>query len=326
MVVSSRWYTCLTAALAATACGGSSRSLGEREPTGPAGAWHEVRFRSAALSARRSNGAPWHAGSVDTSSALFGGLLGLAIGYPEVGVLLGASLQAEPQPTAPAPFVVVKIAGDTYRIEPVGQTLAPAWTQPIAVPTGRYRGDVPVLVQILDAVDSGVLGQKRMTVDELLAPGARTLSELGEVASLDFEARAMPPRPSTSFELYVDGQLSLKALRRGNDARWLPIPVWNGDRVTVAAGGEICPSRAAPCFGPAGAEPGRWRSYNYDLFSDAAHASLVGLLPGRAVEIGEHASIIAEESGYLLLFVNDEDTGNNTGGFDVAVTVEPARL
>jgi hypothetical protein len=304
-----------------SSCGGAQRSSAAGETS-----WRELRFRAAALPARRASGAPWHSSGGDNTAAVLGGLIGLAVGYPEVGFALGSSLVSEPVAEAPAPTVVVKIEGETYSLSPIGQTLAPRWSQPIAIPSRRHRGDAPALIQILDALDHGVLGQRQLRVEELLAPGARTLTDLGDVASLDLEVRELPARRPATFSLYVDGARSLEELKAGADRRWLPIPVWNGDRITLEVSGEICPSRPTPCFDAGGAEPGRWRSYNYSLFADAPHASLVGILPGRQlVTLGASPTFVAEQAGFLLLFVNDTDEGNNAGGFDVLVHVEPAR-
>lgn len=298
---------------------------GARSPRPPqVGTWVELQFRGAALPARRAGGAPWHMSEGSSSSAFLGGLLGLAVGYPDVGLALGSALSSEPSPQAPEPFVVLKIEGDTYRVSPAGRTLAPRWVQPIAIPLHRYSTDTTVILQILDAVDQGVIGQKSYVLADLLLPGARTLTDLGEAASLDIEVRHHAPRQRTVFELYVSGEHSIESLKNGADSRWMPIPVWNGDRITVAATGEICPSRRAACFGPSGAEPGRWASYNYSTFAETPHASLVGLLPQQPLAIGSHGTFIAEQSGFLLLFLNDTDTGNNSGGLDVSVTIEPS--
>lgn len=286
-------------------------------------AWHELRFKQAALSSRRASGEPWHTRGVDQSSSVLGGLIGLAVGYPAVGFALGSALTSEPQPEAPAPYVVLKVAGDTYGLSPIGQTLSPQWSQPIAFPSRRYDPRTPVLIQILDAVDDGVLGQRGTTVAELLAPGARTLTDVGEVASLDVEVRAMAPRAPAIVELFVDAQYSVDELKDGGHPRWRVIPVWNGDTVTVRATGEVCPSEPSPCFGPSGAEPGRWAKYNYDEFPTSPHASLVAILPGQAVVVGAERTFVAEQSGLLFLFVNDTDEDNNVGGFTVRVDVTP---
>lgn len=298
-------------------CGGAQRARSGGT------AWYEIRFKGAALSSRRASGVPWHTSGSDQSASLIGGLIGLAVGYPEVGFALGSALTSEPEPEAPAPYVVLKVGGDTYQLSPIGQTLAPRWSQPIAVPSGRYASKTPALIQILDAVDGGILGQRTTTVGELLAPGPRTLTEIGDVASLDVEARAMEPRPVVSVELFVDAQRSVDELKGGADPRWTAIPIWNGDTVTIRATGEVCPSEPTPCFGPAGAEPGRWAKYNYDAFATSRHASLVAVLPGQAIAVGDERTFVAEQAGFLILFVNDTDEGNNAGGFDVRVDIAP---
>lgn len=307
----------------ASGCGGASRGATEPGQMDDAG-WHEVRFEAAALPARRASGAPWHSSGGDRSMEILGGLIGLAVGYPEVGATIGAAMTSEPSPEAPAPMVMLKIGGDEYRIAAIGQTLAPRWRQPMAIAAARYRAETQVVLQVLDALDGGVLGQREMTMAELLVPGSRTLTGVGEVASLDVTVQPMAPRRPATFELVVDGRRSLEDLKNGKDQRWAPVPVWNGDRVTVRAVGEICPSRPTPCFDANGAEPGRWSSYNYDGFGQARHASLVGVAPDQRVMIGAGTSFVVEQAGLLLLFVNDTDEDNNEGGFEVEVTVEPA--
>lgn len=285
--------------------------------------WYEVRFTSGALSARRKSGAAWHTRPGDDSSELLGGLLGLAIGYPDLGFALGSAMSTAPADEAPAPYLLLKIAGDTYRISPTGRSLSPTWTQPIAIPANVYPARTLVLLQVIDAVDSGLLGQVVTNVGDLLRPGARTLSDVGEVASLDLEVRARKRRPSEVVDLFVSAEHKLDALRNGADPRWAPVPVWNGDHVTIHATGRACPSPSASCFGPEGAEPGRWASYNYSTFSEVPHASLVALLPSQALRVGAGLSFVVRESGFLLLFVNDTDVGNNTGGFAVEIQIAP---
>lgn len=298
------------------ACGGAQR--GSKDVGSP---WHELRFRAAALPAVRASGAPWHMRGGDSSSSLLGGLLGLAVGYPDLGFAIGSAMVDDPEPEAPAPYIVVKVDGMTYGISPIGQTLAPVWSQPIAIPVGRHRGNADVLVQILDAVDDGVLGQRSMRLDDLLQPGARTLIEVGDVASLDVEVRKAKGRPRFGVDLYVDARMSLDDMESGRSATWRAVPVWNGDRVTIRASGRACPSGPSECFDADGAEPGRWTSYGYRQFRDARHIALVGVLPNQTFVVGREATFTAEQAGLLLLFVNDTDEGNNEGGFQVHVDV-----
>ncbi len=310
-------FVVLLWAMSVATCGGPQR------PWTTGSAWHEVRFKAAALPSRRSSGAPWHMSDGDNSASLIGGLIGLAVGYPEVGFSLGSALVTEPEPTAPAPYVVVKIVDEAYPISPIGRTFAPTWFQPIAIPAGVYSARTPALIQILDAVDGAIIGQRETTVGELLAPGARTLTEIGDVASLDIEVRPMQARPYVAVDLYVDGARSLDDLKVGKESRWTAIPVWNGDSISVQATGRVCPSDPDECFGPEGAGAGRWANYSYDTFREAPHASLVALLAGQAVPVGAEQTFVADQAGFLLLFVNDTDVDNNSGSFDVHVDIVP---
>ncbi len=308
---------------ATVGCGSSQR------PSGADSDWMEVRFTSAALRAERASGEPWHQTAPDHSTAVLAELIGLAAGYPEVGALLGSALASEPEPFAPEPFVVLKIGGDSFAISPVGRTLSPEWSQPIALSSRRYARDAVALIQVKDAVNGAVIGQREVPVRELLTPGGHVLQDIEEVRTLDFHTRPMPRRPSMTVESYVDARYGLDELVEGRDSRWTAIPVWNGDRITIAARGMVCPSRPEPCFGPDGVTPEvereeGWRGYNHEAFKEEPHASLVAVMPGDAFFVGAASARVAEQSGFLLLFVNDTDRGNNEGGFDVAVTIEPA--
>jgi hypothetical protein len=92
------WLMAMTSAAAGAllGCGGAARGKddGERRATGASGAgseWYEICFKGAALPARRASGAPWHSSGSDSSLGLLGGLVGLAVGYPELGFVLGSS-------------------------------------------------------------------------------------------------------------------------------------------------------------------------------------------------------------------------------------------
>ena len=109
----------------------------------------------------------------------------------------------------------------------------------------------------------------------------------------------------------------------GSPSRLRPIPVWNGDTVEIAAREHVCPSSKDECFDANGAPPGRWEGYSY--FKGVPHASLVAAVPGEGIPIGVHRVFRVSQSGWVLLFVNDDDVGNNTGGFEVRAVVTPPR-
>jgi hypothetical protein len=301
----------------------------------PRGDEHElvaVQFVEASLTSTRPDGRPWHVSRGDGRGlAVLGGLIGLAVGDPTTGYALGSAI-SDPggDALAPDPYVELKIGAETYRVQPTGPTLAPRWAQPIVLAPWRWPASEPATILVRDAVDEGVIAQHRTTVGELLGRDHHDLALVGGVASLEVVVRAMPPRHAMTYELVVPATVSLRSLTEGTSARaaagWRAIPVWNGDAIHIVARGSVCPSSwDGDTFGPDGAPPGRWKSHNQDGFEDAPHAALVAVLPGQAEVVGQAATFTAQQSGWLLLFVNDTDVGNNSGGFEVDVTVSPPR-
>jgi len=302
------------------ACGGSQRSSTPRlQPS-----WYAIQFTRARLDARRPDGGPWHTSPSDSTAIIIGGIIGLAAGYPALGLALGgAASDPGGDPLAPAPFIDLKIEDETYRISPVGRTYAPSWEQPVAIDARKRRGNERVIIQIRDGVNDSAIAQHETTLAELLARPTQTFTKLGPVMSLDLTVRPMPARPSATYEVIVPSTIEFENLARTGAPGWRPIPVWNGDTVTVEARGAVCPSSPDECFDPYGAEPGRWQTYNYDDFKEAPHASLVAAVPGEGSPIGGHRAFQVTQSGSVLFFVNDTDVGNNSGAFEVLVTVTP---
>ena len=285
--------------------------------------WYELQFASGNLTARRPNGDAWHTSLKDNSAAFIGGLGGLVIGNPIIGVFAEAMSSPGGDPLAPAPYVELKVEGETYRIAPVGRTYAPSWDQPIAIDARKRTGAERVILRVRDAVDNSVIGQAELSLAELLARPTQTITHIGSgVASLDVVAKPMPPRQSASFDLVVPATMTLETLTAHGADGWRPIPVWNGDTITVNACGSVC-ATGTKCFGPDGENSGRWTSYNYDLFKKAAHVSLVAVHPGGGMAVGSSGTITVAQSGRMLFFVNDTDVKNNSGAFAVHVTVTP---
>lgn len=288
--------------------------------------WYELQFTSATIAPRRPDGAPWHQTAANPASLIVGGLVGLAIGSPGLGLSLGGAL-ADPggDPLAPIPYVVVKLAGKTYRISALQQSYAPTWQQPIAVDVRGLQASEPVVIQIMDAGDGGLITQHQLPLGALLARPSQTLTNLGSVASLDVTIKPLRPRAAIEYDLVVPSNLTLDNLLAHPTPGWREIPIWNGDTITLEATGSVCPSSISDdCFGPDGATAGRWSSYSYDGFKDLPHASLIGLLPDGPRAIGRARQLHAEQAGRLLLFVNDTDADNNRGTFHVHLRVDPA--
>lgn len=284
--------------------------------------WYAVHFKSARFDSRRANGEPWHTSPSDNTAVLVGGLIGLAVGYPTLGLSLGkAASDKGGDPLAPAPFVDLKIDDVTYRVSPVGRTYAPAWNQPIAIDARRRHGNEQVIIQVRDGVDDSMIAQYETTLAELLAAATRTFTAPDSVSSIDVAVAAMPGREPAEYVLHVPSTMSLESLAATGATGWHPIPVWNGDTVTIEATGAVCPSSRRECFDPNGAEPGRWKNYSY--FPELRHASLVALAPGNTYGVGASGAFQVAQSGSVLLFVNDTDVRNNDGAFEARVVVMP---
>ncbi|HWO18805.1 MAG TPA: hypothetical protein VNO30_08510 [Kofleriaceae bacterium] len=313
--------TAVTASLAA-ACGSGGGGQHVEYPQQEGSGWYVIQLTSARLDARRPDGRPWHTSESDRTALVIGGILGLAAGNPALGLSLG-EVASDPggDPLAPAPFVDLKIEGETYRVSPVGRTYAPTWRQPIAIDGRRRRGDERVIIQIRDGVDEATIGQVETTLGALLGRPAHTFTAIGSIMSLDLTVAPMPARRPASYQVRVPSTVERDELVRDGAPGWRPIPVWNGDTVALEAAGEVCPSSRSECFGPEGAEPGRWRRYSY--VEDVPHAALVAAVPGQGAPIGLHPTIRVTQAGSILLFVNDSDVDNNEGWFDVRVTVTP---
>lgn len=288
--------------------------------------WYVVQFRSATLPPRRADGSAWHQKRADNTAVVLGGLFGLAIGHPAIGLSMGEALaDGGGDPLAPAPYVALKLSGNTYRISAVHRTYSPTWQQPIVVDTRSSSGSEAVVIQIMDAIDDSLIAQHELALGDLLSQPTRTLTNLGAVASLDVEVRPADPRQRAEYDLVVPGNASLQTLLQGRSSSWTVIPVWNGDTITIHAAGSVCPSTmSSDCFGPDGAGDG-WRSYNYDGFKEVPHASLIAVFPGANYHVGASRRLRAEQSGQILLFANDSDASNNRGAFKVHVIVDPPR-
>jgi len=320
MMLAMRGQMLIAIGIVSLACGGPQRT----RPSAFTPGWYVVQFTNARLDARRPDGSPWHTTAGDHTALIIGGLIGLAAGYPALGATLGgAASDPGGDPLAPAPFIDLKIEGETYRVSPVDRTYAPTWEQPIAIDARNRRGDERVIVQVRDGVNDFALAQHETTLAALLAEPGQTFTGLGSVMSLDVVVKPVPGRQRADYLLIVPSIVKFEDLVQHGSPGWRPVPVWNGDTVTVEARGSVCPSSRSECFDPAGADPGRWTGYSY--FKEARHASLVAAVPGEGYEIGVGRRFQVTQAGSVLLFVNDEGVGNNSGAFEVHVSVTPPR-
>lgn len=320
----------LAAAVMLAACGAPRAQPGTPSAQPEMPRRYQITVVEAALKARRPEGGAWHVQPPDDSMQLLGGLVGLALGYPELGMGMGALLDQGERIYPPSPFVEIKLGATTLTTLPAGPTLSPRWRYPMALDITGYALSEPVVVLVRDAVDQGVIAQTHFPLGELLARPLMRLVDLGGVATLDIAIDPLPavPAPAT-YELIVPTNAPAQWLIEHEDTgiSWRRVPVLNGDIVRIQATGTICPSSwdASDCFDPGGA-PGRWASYNHAGFRDVPHGALIGLYADIGITVGTYTEFRAEKSGWITLFVNDTDVGNNSGAFQVTVEVNPPDL
>src|SRR5512138_3196333 len=94
----SRLLAALPLLLMCVACGRGQRARAPRVEPG----WYVVQLTNARLDARRPDGRPWHTSESDHTALIIGGLIGLAAGYPGLGLTLGeAASEPGGDPLAP---------------------------------------------------------------------------------------------------------------------------------------------------------------------------------------------------------------------------------
>ncbi len=299
--------------------------------------WYELEFGAATIESRRPDGSPWHVTRGDDTATAIGGIVGFLIGNPELGASIGGQFSVKGgDPLAPRPYVAIKIAGRTYRTMAVERTYSPKWEElPIALDARSLSETEPVVIQVVDATDDGLLGQVEVTLGQLVSRSAGTFTTRGSVPSLDFSIRAQQPRTVVAYDLVVPGERTFDELLQGAEPSWGAISVLNGDSITIEATGQVCAGSKrlvttadfAPdqprCFDADGVEGGGWQHSSYKGLQDLPHASLIALMPGGNVRVGKSSTMRVEESGRVFLLVNDVDVQDNHGRFRVHVVVQP---
>lgn len=345
-----RLFSVLLGGLVASGCGPARRPTVEqpaasRDPdyaladhqSNNAVGWYELQFSAATIESRRPDGSPWHVTRGDDTATAIGGIVGFLIGNPELGASIGGQFSVKGgDPLAPRPYVAVKIAGRTYRTMAVDRSYSPKWEDPIAVDARSLSETEPVVIQVVDATDDGLLGQVEVTLGQLVSRSAGTLTtQHGSVPSLDFSIRAQLPRTVVAYDLVVPSERTFGDLLEGAEPTWGSISVLNGDSISIQATGQVCPGSKrlattadfAPdqprCFDADGVEGGGWQHSSYKGLQDLPHASLVALMPSGNVRVGRSSTMRVEESGRVFLLVNDVDVDDNRGQFLVHVVVHP---
>lgn len=101
------------------------------------------------------------------------------------------------------------------------------------------------------------------------------------------------------------------------------IDVRSGELVSIEAGGEIQAGVDRVPIGPDGERDPNLRAFNLPELPEANHAALIGRVgeAGPPFLVGPIRTASADRDGRLFLGINDAGVDNNSGAFDVTITV-----
>lgn len=281
---------------------------------------YRVTIVGATIEGSRPDGSPWNTTRPDKTWTLIGIAAGLAVGQAAIGREVGSWLDGDARAFPPAPLVEINVGGAKYETAALEPTLSPEWSQDLLLDLVGRRPTEPMVITVRDGVDGKVVGSTTMTIKALVSTDAHTITNIPSVPSLNLRV------PATTIH-----RATLVVVVPGNGQATLDVS--GGDVVEIVASNRVCvaPDR---CHGPDGdpQQPGISGlgriAYHRDRptaegFSAAPHGSLVGLVSGVPVFIGQARTVHAPRSGTLQMFVNDGKPGNNSGSFDLRVSINP---
>jgi hypothetical protein len=309
------------------------------EPAPSYGNRYKVTVVAASITGTRPDGRPWHMKAPDKGGMmLLGALVGASFGGlagAQLGSSIGGEMAGDSKAHPPSPRAEMRIGGTLFETFPLPATAAPRWDYGFAIDVRDFGATTPVVLAVRDVDGGEILGEKTMTLADLLASPSRN-DPMGSVTSFQVSVEALPDRPepkTLSFQVPMNVSIETNAKEVQNRPRfqgdWQGVPLLNGDVVRIQASGRGCPSNwfSDRCSGPEGfTQYKNWMQHNRTEFKDLPHASLVAMLAGKPFFVGGTAQFTVERPGVLLLGVNDKDTGNNKGEFAVVVEVNPPDL
>lgn len=281
---------------------------------------YRVTIIGATIDGSRPDGSPWNTKKPNKTWTFIGIAAGLAVGQATIGKEVGSWLDGDAQAYPPAPLVEINVGGAKYETAALEPTLSPEWNQDLLLDLVSRLPTEPVVIIVRDGIDGKVVGSTTMTVEALISRDAHTITNIPSVPSLNLRVAATTINRAT-FAVVVpgNGQATLD--------------VSGGDVVEIVASNQVCvaPDR---CHGPDGdpQQPGMSGlgqiAYYRDRpivegFSSAPHGSLVGLVSKVPVFIGQARTVHVPSSGTLQMFVNDGKPEDNSGFFELQVSINP---
>jgi hypothetical protein len=255
-------------------------------------------------------------------------------GLRELADYCGAAEKAHPAAAPVDAFALLTIGERTVRTYPVPGTATPKWEYSVVLDKALLAGKGNATLALYDLDGSGTeqkLGEKPIKLAELAKPGTRVVKAIGP-GEVTYKIEALPDNGaerSYSFKVPADQQMAdLARNAKTSGPGYVVIPVAEGEVVSVTASGKVYPNfKKYPdrVAGPDGIPTIKTKiQYNQPGFRGCPgcdHAALIGQIGTRGLVIGAKKTFTVENSGLLVLAINDLKVVDNAGGFDVSVSV-----
>jgi hypothetical protein len=293
----------------------------------------EVSIVSADLKGRTASGAQWDDGKGKLSRAVHKPMLAYLQQHPEllntagfVGIPVdNPELAKEAQrDTGIDPMVFIEVGDHMFRTPARVGSFNPLWDYPFTFLFGhgeKRRGVLAgslVRIHVADFDNSGqfdAAGTKLFTVDELIAKPIHQIGPFGSVKSITLQVKRSPAKEEaerTTYRFAIPGKPS-----------WTDtgVDIVAGAKVLIEAADEVCTKgeNLSSCSGPEGQS--KASEANLKGFEKVGHGALVGSLGDTRFTVQRRLEFTAPSSGSLRLGVNDKDVGNNSGSYEVRITV-----
>lgn len=318
----------LSLVLICAACGAKAPTPVVVPPTPPvvvtppqAQRWR-LTILSASIDGRKPDGAAWDEEAAAVAPpALRGSLANFIAAHPELEgsmhllgepVDLSGVIAAARKSSGPDPLVYVEAGGTAFRTTLAPGQFQPVWRFPVVF-SGKPDDVVHITVVDWDGPgQADVIGDKVVTLGELTARPVVELGRFGNVERLVLES-------TPAGDLTARRRVAIPARDGWTDSG---ITLVSGAEVQIRAAGEVCSKGGdrGKCAGPEGQATNQ--SGNLPGFEPRPHAALVGGVGDARFFIGRELRFVAPSSGPLLLGVNDDDPGNDSGELEVDVQVK----
>lgn len=257
-------------------------------------------------------------------------------GLREVGGLCGGSGALPAGAAEVDPFVRVTFGKNVVQTYSVPGTLTPRWEYAVVIDPADAAKITSLKFELLDQVAPGKeksLGAQTVTGKEVFKPGQRTLKKVGP-HEITYQVDPIDTTPrSYAFKVPANEQMSDLAKNAQTDGPgYIVVPVAVGEEVEVKASGKVQPNAkkypdrvAGPKGIPTISTKIQFNQPGFRGCEGCDHAALIAVVGGQNMVIGEGKTFTVENSGLLVLAINDLKVVDNAGAFSVEIKVTPKK-